>query len=133
MFAGPEAGPCDCDLVFHASGTGAGLATALRCAGEEAIIIDLSWYGDGQIAVPLGGAFHSRRLRLISSQVGQVAASRRPRWTRRRRLSAALGLLCDDRLDALIEPAVRFHDLPERLPRILSTDSDTLCQLIDYR
>ena len=132
MFANLGAAPCDCDLVFHASGTEAGLAAALACAGEEATIIDLSWYGDSQIAVPLGGAFHSRRLRLISSQVGHVAGSRRPRWTRQRRLTAALNLLLDDRLDALIEPPVAFIDLPDRMQDILRSNSGILCQLIDY-
>jgi threonine dehydrogenase-like Zn-dependent dehydrogenase len=131
-FADPRAAPRDCDLVFHASGAEAGLASALSCAGEEATIIDLSWYGAGQIAVPLGGAFHSRRLRLISSQVGQVAASRRPRWTRERRLASALALLLDARLDALIEPAVPFLDLTERVPDILRANSGALCQLIEY-
>src|SRR5664280_2435662 len=80
-FAKPDAAPVDCDLVIHASGTAEGLSTALALAGEEATVLELSWYGEGQVAVPLGGAFHSRRLRLISSQVGQVAPSRRPRWT----------------------------------------------------
>lgn len=131
-FADPQAAPCDCDLVFHASGTEAGLASALGCAGEEATIVDLSWYGDGQIAVPLGGAFHSRRLRLISSQVGKVATSRRPRWTPERRLASALDLLLDARLDALIEPAIPFRNLPERLPDILRADSGVLCQLIEH-
>lgn len=131
-FADPRTAPGDCDLVFHASGTEAGLASALGCAGEEATIIDLSWYGDGRIAVPLGAAFHSRRLRLISSQVGQVAVSRRPRWTRERRLASALDLLMDARLDALIEPAVPFRDLPERLPDILRANSGVLCQLIEH-
>ena len=69
--------PTDCDLVFHASGTAAGLATALRLAGEEASIVELSWYGSGEVAAPLGEAFHSRRLRLVSSQVGKVAPSHR--------------------------------------------------------
>ena len=87
-FAEPDAAPRDCDLVFHASGTASGLATALDLAGEEATVLELSWYGAGEIAVPLGGAFHSRRLRLISSQVGRVAPSHRVRWTPRRRLAA---------------------------------------------
>jgi threonine dehydrogenase-like Zn-dependent dehydrogenase len=115
VFTKPEATPGDCDLVFHTSATASGLATALRSCGEEASVLDLSWYGEGQVGVPLGAAFHSLRLRLISSQVGQVAPSRRPRWTRSRRLAAAVALLLDDRLDALIAPAVAFRDLPARL------------------
>jgi NADPH:quinone reductase-like Zn-dependent oxidoreductase len=131
-FATPERAPANCDLVFQASASASGLATALNSCGEEATVLDLSWYGEGQIGVPLGAAFHSRRLRLISSQVGQVAPSRRPRWTRNRRLAAALSLLGDDRLDALIAPGVTFRDLPARLPDILNAKSNILCQLICY-
>jgi threonine dehydrogenase-like Zn-dependent dehydrogenase len=131
-FASAETAPRDCDLVFHASGTGAGLATALTVAGQEAAIIDLSWYGDSPIELSLGGVFHSRRLRLISSQVGQVAASRRSRWTRRRRLAAAVNLLLDDRLDALIEAPIAFRHLPHRMQDLLRPDSGVLCQLIAY-
>jgi hypothetical protein len=130
--AAPEAAPRDCDLVVHASGSAAGLATALALAGNEATVLEMSWYGDGDIPAPLGAAFHSRRLKLVSSQVGQVAPSHRPRWSHRRRLAAALDLLADARLDALLAPAVAFADLPARMPEILSPESRILCQLIDY-
>jgi len=130
-FALPEAARGECDLVIHASASSAGLATALRLAGEEASVIELSWYGAGEVAVPLGEAFHSRRLRLQSSQVGQVSPSRRPRWPHRRRLAAALALLADPALDVLLSPEVKFADLPARLPQIFD-DPDVLCQLIRY-
>jgi threonine dehydrogenase-like Zn-dependent dehydrogenase len=131
-FALPGAAPKDCDLVVHASGSGAGLATALELAGDEATVLEMSWYGADEVAVPLGGAFHSRRLKLISSQVGRVAASHRARWTHARRLAAALDLLTEPALDALIAPPIPFHDLPARLPDILSPQSGVLCQLVAY-
>ena len=131
-FAPPDAAPGECDVVIHASASAAGLTTALRLAGNEAAVVELSWYGAGDIPVPLGEAFHSRRLRLISSQVGQVAPSRRPRWSYARRMEAAIGLLADPALDALIAPSVDFHDLPAQLPKILSAPSGVLCQLIRY-
>jgi hypothetical protein len=131
-FAQPEAAARECDLVVHASGTATGLATALELAGNEATVLELSWYGKGETPVALGGAFHSRRLRLVSSQVGQVAPSHRPRWTHARRLAAALDLLADDRLDALLAPAVPFAELPARLPDLLAPGSGVLCQRIDY-
>jgi NADPH:quinone reductase-like Zn-dependent oxidoreductase len=131
-FAIPEAAPAACDLVFHASGTGAGLATALRIAGEEAAIVELSWYGAGEVAVPLGERFHSGRLRLISSQVGKVATSHRPRWSHGRRLAAAVALLDDAVLDGLLAPAVEFEDLPTRLPALLAGEADARCPLIRY-
>src|SRR5262249_35348323 len=130
--APPDARGGECDVVIHTSASRAGLVTALRLAGNEATVLELSWYGAGDVAVPLGEAFHSRRLRLISSQVGQVAPSHRPRWSHARRLAAALALIADPALDALIAPAVDFHDLPAALPRILTGPDGVLCQLIRY-
>lgn len=131
-FATPDTAKDDCDLVFHASGSAAGLRTALALAGDEATVLELSWYGDAPVTVPLGGAFHSRRLRLVSSQVGRIAVSHRSRWTHNRRLAAALGLLADPCLDALLAPEVVFCDLPRRLPDILDARNGVICQLICY-
>ena len=131
-FSLPESAPTDCDVVFHCSASAAGLATAMAVAGNEAIVLELSWYGANPVQAPLGGAFHSRQLRLQSSQVGHIAASRRPRWTYRRRLQAAIQMLTDSRLDVLLEPAIDFADLPDRLPDLLSARSDALCCLIRY-
>jgi threonine dehydrogenase-like Zn-dependent dehydrogenase len=131
-FSLPDAAPENCDLVVHASATAAGLATALRLAGEEATILELSWYGADEVTVPLGAAFHSGRLKLVSSQVGRVAPSHRARWTHARRLAAALDLLAEPALDALIAPAVKFDELPARLPDILAPESGILCQLVEY-
>ena len=131
-FAGPETAKGGCDLIVHASGHPAGLDTALALAGDEATVLELSWYGDAPVTASFGGAFHSRRLRLVSSQVGQIAPSHRPRWTHGRRLAAALGLLADARLDALLAPAVAFHDLARRLPDIFDVKNGILCQPITY-
>jgi len=131
-FAIPGAAPADCDFVFHTSATAAGLATALNIARDEATIVELSWYGAGMVSVPLGGAFHSRRLKIVSSQVGKVAPSHRATWTHRQRLEAAIKLTADPRLDALLAPAVAFRELPSLLPDILKPRSGVLCQLISY-
>jgi len=131
-FALPQSAPRDCDVVFHASGSAQGLATALSLAGDEALVLELSWFGSHSVAVPLGAAFHSRRLRLVASQVGRVSPSRRSRWAARRRLDAALALLADPACDALIEPAIAWHQLPARLPDILGPVGGVLCQVIDY-
>lgn len=131
-FSGPESAKGDCDLVVHASGHPAGLGTALELAGDEATVLEMSWYGDALVTASFGGAFHSRRLRLISSQVGQIAPSHRPRWSHGRRLAAALALLTDARLDALLAPPVLFGDLAQRLPEILDARNGILCQPIIY-
>jgi hypothetical protein len=132
QFALPGGAAGECDLVFHASGQPSGLSDALRLAGDEATVVEMSWYGATSVPVPLGESFHSRRLRLVSSQVGQVAASHRPRWSYPRRRSAAIALLTDACLDALIAPGIAFAELPAKLPRILERNSTVLCQRIDY-
>ncbi len=131
-FSSPELAPKDCDLVIHCSASAAGLSTAIAAAGEEAAILELSWYGSNKIDVSLGGAFHSRQLKLQSSQVGHVSLSRRPRWSHRRRLAAALGMLSDSRLDSLLTKPINFESLPSELPKILNTPSSALCCLIQY-
>lgn len=131
-FAGPEAAPEGCDLVVHASASAAGLATGLACAGAEAAVVEASWYGDRAVAVPLGAAFHSRRLRIVGSQVGQLPPARRARWSPRRRLEAALGMLREPALDVLVSGETAFADLPGRYGAILD-DPGTLCHVIRYR
>jgi threonine dehydrogenase-like Zn-dependent dehydrogenase len=113
-FCAPQDAPADCDLAFHVSATPAGLATALGALGREGTLVEMSWHGVGETPLPLGGAFHSKRLRIVSSQVGNLPPARAPRWDFRRRLGVALELLRDDRLDALIDAEVAFADLPAR-------------------
>jgi threonine dehydrogenase-like Zn-dependent dehydrogenase len=131
-FAKPDDAPVDCKLVVHTSADPGGLATAIAIAGDEATVLEMSWYGEGVVPVPLGGAFHSRRLKIVSSQVGKVAPSRRATTSHRQRLEQAIELLADARLDALLMPAVPFAELPERLPDILNRQNGVLCQLIEY-
>lgn len=131
-FVLPADAPRDCDAVIHASATAQGLSTALAAAGDEARVVEASWYGDREPAVPLGRAFHARRLSIVSSQVGRVPIARRPRWSPRRRLEAALALLADDKLDCLITGETPFLDLPGRYAGILA-DPSTLCHRIAYQ
>lgn len=119
------------DILINASGSGQALAQCVDHAGLEATIVEASWYGERSVTLPLGGAFHSRRLRLISSQVGHVSPLQRPRWTYARRLHKALELLCDDRLNVLISGETAFDDLPQDYGRIL-TNPSTLCHRIRY-
>lgn len=132
-FLHPLPGDFDADIVVHASASAAGLETAIAAAGMEAVIIELSWYGDRAVPVRLGGAFHSRRLRLQSSQVGQLPPARRPRWDYRRRLEAALNLLRVPALDALVADEIAFADAASALPRVLAADSRGLPPVIRYQ
>jgi 2-desacetyl-2-hydroxyethyl bacteriochlorophyllide A dehydrogenase len=131
-FALPDAARREVDCVFHASGHPAGLVTALELAGFESTVADLSWYGMRDVVLPLGQAFHSRRLRLIASQVGTIPAAQRGRWTHARRLELALRLLTEPVLDALLTGEDAFESLPEVMPRLANGASGALCHVIRY-
>jgi threonine dehydrogenase-like Zn-dependent dehydrogenase len=120
------------DVVIHASGSPEGLQLALDVAGDEATVVEMSWFGDRVVALPLGGAFHSRRLTIKSSQVGRIATAQRSRWDTRRRMAQALRLLSDSALDALITGESRFEELPEVMSRLVTNPGDTLCHRIRY-
>lgn len=128
----PDEASRDADRVVHCSGSAAGLATALRIAGFEATVLEMSWYGNRAVSLPLGEAFHARRLCLRSSQVGTVAAAQRPRWTPRRRLALALELLADPVFDGLINAESPFDELPEVLARLADGPGETICHRIRY-
>ncbi|MBV1800189.1 hypothetical protein [Siccirubricoccus sp. G192] len=125
-FCRPDDAPEGRDLIIHASADPAGLRLALARAGFEGRIIEASWYGDREAALPLGEGFHARRLSILSSQVGQVAPAMRGRRSHAERLALALALLEDARLDALLGPPVRFEDLPGALPALLGAGAPPL-------
>src|SRR5690606_2523617 len=114
-FALPEQALADCALVFHTSGSAEGLNLAFDLCAFEASVIELSWYGAERVAARLGGAFHSRRLTLKSSQVGAVAPSRRGEVDHRARLAQAVELCADPRLDILVRDSTLFADVPGRI------------------
>ncbi|MCX7198952.1 MAG: dehydrogenase [Proteobacteria bacterium] len=128
----PSAAAGERDIVVHASGHPDGLATALALAGFEATVLEMSWYGDRSVPVPLGESFHSRRLVLRSSQVGAVATAQRARWDTRRRMALALELLADDAFDALVEAQVGFDDLPSAMARLAHSPDGALCTVVTY-
>jgi 2-desacetyl-2-hydroxyethyl bacteriochlorophyllide A dehydrogenase len=130
-FTAPTGVSGEFDVLINASGAAAALSMAIDHAGLEARIVEASWYGERQATLSLGGAFHSRRLTIRSSQVGHVAPSQQARWPLSRRLAKALALLSDARLDALISGETAFSDLQESYPRILHATS-TLCHRVRY-
>lgn len=129
-FAAPDAVQSGQELIVHASASEAGLRLALDRAAFEARIVEASWFGDSAPALPLGEAFHARRLRLVATQVGAVAHAMRGRRSHAERLAMALELLADDRYDALLDGPTRFDDMAQAMPRILAPGG--LCHVITY-
>jgi threonine dehydrogenase-like Zn-dependent dehydrogenase len=131
-FATPERAEDGRDLVVHTSATEAGLRRSLTLLAPEGEVIELSWYGDREVSLPLGEAFHSGRLAVRSSQVGAVSPARRSRRSYADRLAIALDLLRDPRFDALITGQSRFEELPDVLSRLASGALSALCHVITY-
>jgi hypothetical protein len=131
-FVEPAAAAGGCDVVVHASATAAGLQCSLELLGDEGEVTELSWYGTRDVTVRLGSVFHSRRLAVRASQVGEVAAARRARRTRADRLALALDVLRDDAYDALISGSSPFAELPDAMRRLASGELAALCHVIDY-
>jgi NADPH:quinone reductase-like Zn-dependent oxidoreductase len=125
---------CEADVVFHTSATAAGFNVALAAGGLEATVVEMSWYGTRAIEASLGGAFHSRRLRLVSSQVGQVSPAHRARWTYRRRLEKALALLADMNsvCDQFVAREIDFAAAVTEVPRALARDASGLAPVLRY-
>ncbi|QIQ03671.1 zinc-dependent alcohol dehydrogenase [Streptomyces liangshanensis] len=131
-FALPADALGDCDLVVHASASEAGLTRSLELLGPEGTVLELSWYGDRRISVPLGEAFHSGRLVLRSSQVGMVSPARRGRRTYADRLALSLDLLADPAFDALVTGECGFEELPGVLAGIAGGEVPGLCHRVLY-
>jgi threonine dehydrogenase-like Zn-dependent dehydrogenase len=120
------------DLVVHTSATSEGLQGSLDLLTPEGTVIDLSWYGDREVRLSLGGVFHSGRLGIRASQVGSVAAARRGRRTTAERLTLALQLLRDPAFDALLTGESRFCELPDVMARLAAGSLPALCHTITY-
>jgi NADPH:quinone reductase-like Zn-dependent oxidoreductase len=131
-FALPGAAAGGLDLVVHTSATSAGLQTSLDLLAPEGEVVELSWYGDAETRVSLGGAFHSGRLAVRASQVGTVAAARRGTRTRRERLELALALLRDPAFDVLLTGESPFEELPDVMARLAGGELPALCHSLLY-
>jgi NADPH:quinone reductase-like Zn-dependent oxidoreductase len=120
------------DLVVHASATSAGLQRSIELLAPEGTVIDLSWYGDTEVRLSLGGAFHSRRLGIRASQVGTLSPGRGGRRTTADRLALALELLRDPAFDVLLTGQSGFGELPEVMARLAAGSLPALCHTITY-
>jgi threonine dehydrogenase-like Zn-dependent dehydrogenase len=131
-FAAPADAPGDCDLVVHASATSAGLQRSLELLAPEGTVLEMSWYGDRPVTLPLGTSFHSSRLTIRASQVGAVSPARHGRRTTADRLALALDLLADPAFDVLITGSSPLDELPAVLARLADGERTTLCHTVDY-
>ena len=128
--AGPAAEPFD--VAFDTSGTAAGLQAAIDSVGVEGRAVAVSWFGAEPARLDLGGSFHSRRKRIVGSQVSRIPGALQPRWDTRRRTELVFRLLERPEFDAHVGPAVPFADLPEAYGTLVRRTPGGLSPLIIY-
>jgi threonine dehydrogenase-like Zn-dependent dehydrogenase len=80
-------------LVIDASGNPDAPAMALNMLAHEGTLLIASWFGVKPVVLPLGGAFHRRRLSIRSTQVSTMPARLSATWTLARRRREAVDLL----------------------------------------
>ena len=101
------------DLAVEASGNPPALAASLGLLAHEGTALVCSWYGTKPVALPLGAAFHRRRLALRSTQVSTLPAALSSRWDRRRRAELAWRLARELPLPVLATHAFSFEQAAE--------------------
>ncbi|MFE4194496.1 zinc-binding alcohol dehydrogenase [Paenarthrobacter sp. NPDC056912] len=131
VFALPEQAKSDNDIVFHCSASNEGLKLSLQLAGDDSDVIELSWFADKEVTLPLGEDFHARRLTIRSSQVGAVALPRRHRRTNAQRLQEAADQLRDPLFDTFLTSECQFQNLPATLAALLEQPGG-FCHVVAY-
>lgn len=120
------------NLLFHCTGSEAGLNFCLCSAELEGVIIDLSWYGARQINISLGREFHYQRLRLISSQVSHIP-KHKASYDFISRKQYCVQLLLDPLYQAVISDRIPFEQSPDFFHKLRNNRMpDGLIWLFDY-
>jgi len=120
------------DLVIEASGSVGALDRALETLAFGGTCVVCSWYGTKPVQLRLGGPFHRRRLRIVSSQVSTIDAALQPRWTQQRRLALARDLLADLELGALISHRIPVEQAAEAYALVDQHADQTVQVILTY-
>jgi 2-desacetyl-2-hydroxyethyl bacteriochlorophyllide A dehydrogenase len=119
------------DISIEASGTGAGLQSAILATGQEGTIGVVAFYGTKSLEITPGDAFHVRRQRIVSSWVVQVGSGLQPRWDRARRFATAMRLAPSMNVGAMVTHRVTLEGVAEAYARIDAGDPATFGVILD--
>jgi 2-desacetyl-2-hydroxyethyl bacteriochlorophyllide A dehydrogenase len=122
----------DFDIAIEASGNAHALDQALRSVAFGATVVVCSWYGTKPVPLLLGGPFHRRRLRIVSSQVSTVDAALQPRWNYARRAAVACDLLPRLQLEPLVSHRIPFERAAEAYQLVDEHPDATVQVLLTY-
>lgn len=108
---GPEQNSMNYQLIFHTTCSESGLKWCFEHSAYEGTVIELSWYVDKAVNIPLGEHFHYNRLKYLSSQVSNIPLHK-PYETYQSRKRLAVELLSDDIYDRLFAEDIALADAP---------------------
>ena len=119
-------------LVIDASGNPDAPSAALGMLGHEGTLLIASWFGAKPVVLPLGGAFHRRRLTIRSTQVSTVPARLSATWTRSRRRAEAAALMTELPLAELCTHVYAFTKAAEAFRAVDEGTPGLMHAVLDY-
>jgi threonine dehydrogenase-like Zn-dependent dehydrogenase len=119
-------------LVIDASGNPDAPAMALNMLAHEGTLLIASWFGTKPVVLPLGGAFHRRRLIIRSTQVSTVPARLSGTWTRSRRRQETIELLAELPLAQLCTHVFAFSQAAEAFRAVDEGAPGLMHAVLDY-
>jgi len=119
-------------LVIDASGNPGAPAAALDMLAHEGTLLVASWFGTKVVTLPLGGAFHRRRLTIRSTQVSTIPARLSAGWTLSRRRSAAAELLPELPLTELCTHVFPFGQAADAFRAVDESPPGLMHAVLDY-
>ena len=119
-------------LIIDASGNPEAPAQALGLLAHEGTLLIASWFGSRPVRLPLGGAFHRRRLTIRSTQVSTIPARLSATWTVARRRAEAAALLPGLPLDDLCTHVFPFTDAAAAFRTVDEDAPGLMHAVLDY-
>ena len=119
------------DIVINTSSDYNILTNSMKILSNEGKFIEASWYGNKKGLINLGGHFHSKRLKIISSQVSQIPIHLKDKYDFNKRLKLAINALKNDKLKKLITSESTFFNLEKDYFKIIN-NKNTIMHLIKY-
>lgn len=120
------------DLTYELSGNPAALDQAISITGFGGRVVVGSWYGAKRADIDLGGKFHRGRIKLISSQVSTIEPELSGRWTKKRRLNLAIGMLRKLNTLDLISHRFPISNADEAYALLAQNPEDALQVVLTY-
>ena len=108
------------DCIINTTSSYEILNTCFTKLNLDGKVVEASWYGQGYGKLNLGNDFHSKRLKIISSQVSNIPPHMKKKHTYKSRLKIAIDSLSDDKLMCLINSKSKFENLEKDYISILN-------------